>query len=206
MANTTGNAPSLATRTQPGFSDISGMLARVKPWVAVALLLAIAILGIYGFQTFQSRQTTFNLYEKIDDFFQDTHNYLKYLKFGYSRCTDHASMEIRNQRMTREEGIEMIKKYEHHVRPKNLDVFLKFAGLTEKQFLDSVDHLIDPDIWEKDDKGKYHLKDWIGNHIWDKGIEDARLPIKEKWYTLKSPEYKLTRNSNLDDSEELIFL
>ena len=160
----------------------------------------------YGFQTFQSRQTTFNLYEKIDDFFQDTHNYLKYLKFGYSRCTDHASMEIRNQRMTREEGIEMIKKYEHHVRPKNLDVFLKFAGLTEKQFLDSVDHLRDPDIWEKDGKGEYHLKDWIGNHIWDKGIEDARLPIKEKWYPLKSPEYKLTRNSNLDDSEELIFL
>ena len=66
----------------------------------------------FGFETFQNRQTTFNLYEKVEDFFQDTHNYLKYLKFGYSRCTDHASLEIRQQRITREEGIELIKKHE----------------------------------------------------------------------------------------------
>lgn len=161
----------------------------------------------YGFQTFQSRQTTFNLYEKIDDFFQDTHNYLKYLKFGYSRCTDHASMEIRNQRMTREQGIDMIKKYEHLVRPKNLDIFLNFMDMTEKQFLDSVDHLRDSSIWEKDSKGEYQLLDWIGNHANDKGVEEARLPIKEKWDQIKSTPQKLSRdNSSPDDNEELIFL
>ena len=56
----------------------------------------------YQFETFQNRQTSFNLYQKVDDFFQDTHNYLKYLKFGYGRVTDQVSIEIRNQTMTRD--------------------------------------------------------------------------------------------------------
>jgi len=165
------------------------------------------MIEMYDFQTYQHRQTTFNLYEKTDDFFQDTHNYLKYLKFGYSRCTDHASIEIRHQRMTREEGIEMIRKYEYMIRPKNLDIFLKFAELTEKQFLDNIEHLRDSRIWEKNSNGQWQLLDWIGNHIYDKGIEDARLPIIEKWYSLKSAQKKSSRtiNSNFDD-EELIFL
>ena len=161
----------------------------------------------FGFETYQNRQTTFNLYEKVDDFFQDTHNYLKYLKFGYGRCTDHASLEIRHQRMSREEGIEMIKKYEYKVKPKNLDIFLKFADLTEKEFLQSIAHLRDPDIWGKDSNGNWEPKDWIGNHMWDKGVEDARLPIKEKWYPVKSNPYKLPKgNSDPYDDEEITYL
>ena len=159
----------------------------------------------YGFETFQNTEHTFNLYASIDDHLEITHNYLKYLKFGYSRCTDHASVEIRFQRMNREEGIEMIKKYEYLKRPKNLDVFLKFAGISEEVFVSSVDDLRDPEVWERDANSKWHLKDWIGNHIWDKGVENARLPIKEKWRYLKSPVNKSPRD-NSESEEELIFL
>ena len=159
----------------------------------------------YGFQTYQSSEQTFNLHSSIDDLFEGTHNYLKYLKFGYSRCTDHASMEIRNQRMNREEGIEMIKKYEYLKRPKNLDLFLKFAGLTEQEFMDKIDHLRDPKIWEKDQKGKWHQLDWVGNHIWDKGVEDARLPIKEKWRFITSKPYQDPPvNYSYGEDEEII--
>jgi len=161
----------------------------------------------YEFKTLQSRQSTFNLYEKTDDFFQDTHNYLKYLKFGYSRCTDHASVEIRAGRMTREQGIEMIRKYEYLLRPKNLDVFLKFIGYTEKQFVDEIEHLRDPNIWQKKSDGKWELLDWIGNHIDDDGVESARLPLREKWEQVKSTPATLTRNVFTDkDDEECIYL
>ena len=161
----------------------------------------------YGFETLQNRETTFNLYGKVEDFFQDTHNYLKYLKFGYGRCTDHASVEIRHQRMSREEGIKMIEKYEHLVRPSNLDTFLKFAELSEEEFLSKIDHLRDQSIWEKDSQGKWQLKDWIGNHVSDKGVEDARLPIKEKWVQIKSPPHKSPRDySSDDDKDEIVFL
>ena len=156
----------------------------------------------YGFETFQSREDTFNLHSSIDDFFEVTHNYLKYLKFGYGRCTDHASLEIRWQGMAREEGIEMIKKYEYQKRPKNLDVFLKFAGISEKEFEDRIDHLRDPSIWEKDSNGKWNQLDWVGNHIWDKGVEDARLPLKEKWSYIRS-EHKKPPHDNTTPEQEI---
>jgi N-acetyl sugar amidotransferase len=160
----------------------------------------------YGFTTYQERQTTFNLYEKIDDFFQDTHNYLKYLKFGYSRCTDHSSLEIRNQRITREEGIELIRKHEHMVRPKNLDVFLKFAEITEEEFLDNINHLRDPNVWKRNSSDKWEITDWIGNHILDEGVEEARLPLKEKLDQVKSEKLPINEKDDPYDDEELIFL
>ena len=180
-------------------------VSNYDPWDAKTH--AEMMIKMYGFQTYQKRQTTFNLYEKLEDFFQDTHNYLKYLKFGYSRCTDHASMEIRHQRMTREDGIKMIEKYEHLVRPKNLDSFLKFTELTEKEFDESVDHLRDPSVWEKKSNGKWELLDWVGNHVNDENVEKVRLPLKEKSEFLGTTGSLPSRDfSNLDDDEELIFL
>ena len=180
-------------------------VSNYDPWDAKTH--AEMMIKMYGFQTYQKRQTTFNLYEKLEDFFQDTHNYLKYLKFGYSRCTDHASMEIRHQRMTREDGIKMIERYEHLVRPKNLDSFLKFTELTEKEFDESVDHLRDPSVWEKKSNGKWELLDWVGNHVNDENVEKVRLPLKEKSEFLGTTGSLPSRDfSNLDDDEELIFL
>ena len=37
-------------------------------------------------------------------------------------------MEIRHGRMTREEGIQLVKKYDY-VRPKTLDIYLKFQAV-----------------------------------------------------------------------------
>src|SRR5690606_30181473 len=58
------------------------------------------------------RERTFNLHSKIEDHANDVHDYLKYLKFGYGRATDDASMEIRHGRMTREEGMELVRRYD----------------------------------------------------------------------------------------------
>jgi N-acetyl sugar amidotransferase len=153
----------------------------------------------YQFETLQTRQTTYNHHEKIEDYFNDVHNYLKYLKFGYSRCTDHASMDIRHRRITREEGIEFIRKYEHLVKPKTLEPFLKFIDMTEEEFEQSIEHLRDTSIWEKQSNKKWELLDWIGNHVDDSGVKEARLPIKEKLEIIKSPYYEISDGYNQND-------
>ena len=57
----------------------------------------------YGFEPIDGpRDRTFNQYDKLEDAANGTHDYLKYLKFGYGRATDDASTEIRHGRMTRE--------------------------------------------------------------------------------------------------------
>jgi hypothetical protein len=131
----------------------------------------------YGFETAQKRDRTFNLYDKLDDIHSNgVHDYLKYLKFGYGRATDDASTEIRNQRMAREEGIEMVMKYDH-VRPSDLDLYLDFIGMTEDEFEAYIEPMRDDRIWEKVEDGKYRAMDNIGNHINDPGIDDVRLPL-----------------------------
>ncbi len=130
----------------------------------------------YGFAPFSARrERSFLLYGKTDDHANDVHDYLKYLKFGYGRATDDASMEIRHGRMTREEGVEMVKLYDH-VRPSTLDTYLKFLGLSEEEFYEWIEPMRDPDIWEKKVDGTWVAKDTVANHIYDPWVGAARVP------------------------------
>ena len=131
----------------------------------------------YGFSIHPGlRERTFQLYGKIEDHANEVHDYLKYLKFGYGRATDDASMEIRHGRMTREEGIEMVKKYDH-VRPSSLDVYLDFLGITEEEFNAWIEPMRDEEIWEKGSDGTWRTKDSVANHVNDPNVEKARVPL-----------------------------
>jgi N-acetyl sugar amidotransferase len=92
------------------------------------------------------RERSFNLYGKIEDHANDVHDFLKYLKFGYGRATDDASMEIRHGRMTREEGIEMVKRYDAR-EPSSLDCYCDFLGITKRKFYELVVPMRDSAIW-----------------------------------------------------------
>lgn len=85
-------------------------------------------------------------YEKIEDAFQGIQDYLKWIKRGMSRMTHLASIDIRNGRMTREEGLKFIEEYEGR-RPASLDVFLKAIGMTDKEFHDiALTHVVSPHV------------------------------------------------------------
>ncbi len=123
-----------------------------------ALKITRLLVEKYDFKMAQGkRDKTFNLYHKIDDHANGVHDYLKYLKFGYGRATDHTAEEIRNGRMTREEGIALVKEYDS-VRPEALDIYLDLLGITEKEFENLVDDKRDAEIWEKDSAGKWSAK------------------------------------------------
>ncbi|MBI1984660.1 MAG: N-acetyl sugar amidotransferase [Candidatus Wildermuthbacteria bacterium] len=160
----------------------------------------------YGFETAVKRDRTFHLYDKIDDIHASgAHDYLKYLKFGYGRATDDASNEIRHGRMTREEGIEMVEKYDS-VRPRDLELYLEFVGMTEEEFERSIDHLRDPQIWEKRD-GVWVAKDSVANHVNDEGVDAVRLPLVEDRAPLppsKQPYY--SRDDHIPEDTEYIYL
>ena len=128
---------------------------------------------IYCFGTHPGpREKTFILHGKIEDHANDVHDYLKYLKFGYGRATDDASMEIRHGRMTREDGIALVDKYDS-VKPSTLNTYLKFLNITEDQFNDWIEPMRDDEIWEKDSNGQWKAKDSVTKHINDAGIEDV---------------------------------
>jgi hypothetical protein len=110
----------------------------------------------FGYITYK-RDRSFNLYSKIEDHANDVHDYLKYLKFGYGRATDDASMEIRHGRITRQEGLKLIKEYDSK-EPRTLEFYCDFLGLSKNEFYKIIEPMRDPDIWEKID-GEWAVKD-----------------------------------------------
>jgi N-acetyl sugar amidotransferase len=87
-------------------------------------------------------------YEKIECMFTGVRDWTKYIKRGLGRTAHLAGIDIRKGRMTREEGMKLIKEYDGK-RPASLDHFLKVVGLTEEEYMEIVlKHAIYP--WKFD--------------------------------------------------------
>lgn len=97
---------------------------------------------------------TYTNYENLDDALVSIHDYLKYVKFGFGRATDHACMDIRNGRISRDEAVELVKKYDGKLHRGVVGEFLKFFGITKEEFSKIVDAFTDKAIFLTDDKGK----------------------------------------------------
>jgi N-acetyl sugar amidotransferase len=76
---------------------------------------------------------SYKRYKSVECKMAGVHDYSKFLKRGFGRATDHASMDVRAGLLTREEGFELAKKYDSE-RPAALDYYLKITGLTEIEF------------------------------------------------------------------------
>ena len=90
----------------------------------------------YGFKKLKkSSEGTFRNYVGLDEKINRIHQYLKFLKFGYGRASDHASEDIRNKKITRSQGIKLVKKYDRVkiTKPFYTD-FINFIGISEKEF------------------------------------------------------------------------
>lgn len=104
---------------------------------------------------------TYRQFSNLDDRYENgLHDYMKYVKFGYGRSSDHASKDIRTGYMTREKGIEMVKKYDH-VIPKDLYYWLDYVGMKEEEFWQIADGFRDARVWRKE------ADQWVKDNIWD---------------------------------------
>ena len=106
---------------------------------------------------------TYRNFSNLDDRYENgVHDYLKYIKFGYGRASDHAAKDIRTGYLTRDQGIQMVKKYDH-VIPKDLNYWLKYVGMKENEFWRVANSFRSKLVWRKDKKGN-----WVKDTIWDK--------------------------------------
>ncbi len=85
---------------------------------------------------------------------------MKFVKFGYGRCSDHASKDIRTGYMTREEGIEKVREYDHVVS-SDLYYWLDYVDMSEDEFWSIADTFRDPRVWWIQD-GKWWKHDLWG--------------------------------------------
>jgi N-acetyl sugar amidotransferase len=100
---------------------------------------------------------TYSKYLSLDDKIDDINYYTYFIKFGFGRCTEDASQEIRNKHLTREEGMALVKKFD--------------GEFPERYFLDIMKYLdIDPDYFRYDLADKFRSP-----HLWAKVNEEWKL-------------------------------
>ncbi len=118
---------------------------------------------LYGWEeAIEPFDRTYRKFSNIDDMHENgIHDYMKFVKFGYGRATDHACKDIRAGHMTRAEGIEMVRKYDS-VKPRDLKRWLAYVGMTEQEFDRIADTFRDLRIWRKNQENK-----WEKDNIWD---------------------------------------
>ncbi len=145
------------------------------------------MIELYGYETTE-QERTFNRYETVHCHHNaGTHDYIKFLKYGYGKATDHACRDIRLKRMTREEGVSQVAHYQSK-RPKDLDLFLKWIGMTEAEFYKCIESFRDERIWTKNAAtGEWVLRDSVIEHKQDEGIDSVRLEKTESRSYVQTP-------------------
>jgi len=105
-------------------------------------------------------ERTYRRISNLDDKYENgVHDYLKYIKFGYGRATDHACKDIRNGYMSREEAVAMVKKYDH-VKPSDLFEWLAYVERDEEWFWRIANSFRSPKVW-KENNGE-----WKKQNVW----------------------------------------
>lgn len=145
MAQMTGLEPrKLAPMTFPKMPSVRSLfLGSYIPWdVRSQVAIIKRELGWQG-DTVEGIPPEYD-YEKIECQMQGVRDYLRFLKRGYGRTAHLASIDIRNGRLTREEGAAMVERYDGK-RPASLDGFLEYVGIDETEFNDIArSHVIAP--------------------------------------------------------------
>jgi len=83
----------------------------------------------------------------LDDAFLAIHHWLKWYKFGFTRAFDNLSLEIRNNRMTREQAIDRLRSLGEQRPDAAIDAFCEHVGISRKHFFEVVERFRNPDVW-----------------------------------------------------------
>ena len=103
-----------------------------------------------GFQTNPERtEGSYSKYSSIDDRIDPLHYYTTFIKFGIGRATYDAAQEIRNKKITREEGVALVKRYDTEFPSKFFQEILTYMDISEARFWEVIDGARSPHLWER---------------------------------------------------------
>lgn len=87
---------------------------------------------------------------------------IKYLKFGFGRVSDYVNEDIRNGRITRDEGILLNEKYDGTCSAAHIASFCRFIGISEQEFWVQVDKAVNLNLFGRVRLGEYVPKFKVG--------------------------------------------
>lgn len=163
-------AKHLISYTYPTDEDLTRVgvtglfLGHYIPWDGLSNSL---IAQAHGFHTYEKvAEGSMVNYENLDNHQHGIHDYFKFLKFGFSRASDHACLHIRRERLTRQDGLDIVKnldgKFPWEYLGKSLEDILRPLDITVDEFITLCDKFTNKKIFKRDAKGAL-IKDKDGN-------------------------------------------
>ena len=110
----------------------------------------------------ERKEGTYTNWENLDTKFTGMHDYFKWIKYGFGRATDHASLDIRAGKITRDEGLKLVKEFEGKIPEKYMDDFLEDMEITREEFYKIVDKFTNKELFKTNDNEQL-VRDENGN-------------------------------------------
>lgn len=105
-------------------------------------------------------------YENLDNYQTGIHDYFKFLKFGFSRASDIVSLHIRRGRISRQDGLEIVRRQDGRFPwtylGKPIEEILAPLELTVEEFVQICDKFTNKKLFVTDSRGNL-VKDRHGN-------------------------------------------
>ena len=101
---------------------------------------------------------SYSKYSGIDDKMDTLHYFTSFIKFGLGRASYDASQEIRNKKITREEGVSLVKKYDAEAPNKYLEDMLNYMDISNDDFWEIIDKNRSKKLWKKENNS------WVLSH------------------------------------------
>ncbi len=139
-------------------------LGHYLPWDGLSNALVSIANGFTSF--YKTVEGSMVNYENLDNYQTGIHDYFKFIKFGFGRATDITSLHIRRNRISREEGLQIVKKLDGKFPwtylDKPLDEILSPLNISIDEFIKICDQFTNKKIFKTDEKGNLK-KDSNGN-------------------------------------------
>ena len=112
-----------------------------------------------NFKTHPKKRTkgTFTDFDSLDDKIDCLYYYMQYIKFGFGRATRDACRMLQNDQMTREEAINLARKYDNEFPEDDFKEVLKYLEINEEEFEKIVNKHRNNEIWKTSRNNKWEL-------------------------------------------------
>ena len=100
-------------------------------------------------------------FSALDSDLNHVNQMLKYIKFGFGFCMDHACYDIRDGHITRNEAMNLVKNYDGKCSEEYIKKFCDYVEITIDKFWDTANSFRGP-MWSKNEDNE-----WV-NEYWNK--------------------------------------
>jgi N-acetyl sugar amidotransferase len=121
---------------------------------------------------------TYSKYNSIDDRIDDLHYLTTGIKFGIGRASYDSAQEIRSGDITREEGVALVKKFDHEYPERFIEEMFKYLSLSKKVF-PIASKMFENPIMDRE-YFRLLMNKFRSPHLWvnDAGLWNLRYPVQ----------------------------